>query len=191
MTGVQTCALPISFGNFLYNNQSNHQNNHQGNDRDAYADRHFEHSDSVSNKQMNNSDTHNRAADGNGADNKRPQSGQYFEQVLERNFREAFEAEFRQKQKGNTLEFLKQNWFTIGLGLAILFFIFKKDFVKIPNGTIESTETVGKKGNKLTIASNKTTEDTPLSIGGAWAADGDKSIGAMHELGEDLNRYYL
>jgi flagellum-specific peptidoglycan hydrolase FlgJ len=172
-----------TFGNFLHNNQNVH--------RSAYADMRFENSDRASNKQTDNRDTHNPASDGNGAENKRPLSGHHFEQVLERNFREAFEAEFRQKQNGNALDFLKIHWFKIGLAVALLFFILKKDFTKSLNSKEESVEKIEKKGNKLTITSSKATEDTPLSIGGALTSDGNKSIGAMPELDDEVKRNYL
>jgi flagellum-specific peptidoglycan hydrolase FlgJ len=173
-----------TFGNFLHNNQNTHRN--------AFSDVHFNTADRATNSLMDNRDTHNPASDNKGADNKRPQSGQHFEQVLERNFREAFEAEFRQKQHGsNALDFLKLHWFKIGLAVALLFFIFKKDLSKSLNSKEESVEKIEKKGNKLTITSDKATEDTPLSIGGALASDGNKSAGAMPELDEAVKKNYL
>ncbi|MDZ7878024.1 MAG: glucosaminidase domain-containing protein [Saprospiraceae bacterium] len=175
-----------TFGNFLYNNQNTHRN--------VYADSRFDNSsssDRTSNRQADNRDTHNPVADSNGADNKRSQSGRHFEQVLERNFREAFEAEFRQKQNHNTLDFLKQHWFKIGLVVALLFFILKKDITKNFISKEENIEKIGKKSNKLTIASNKTSEDTPLSIGGTLTTDGNKSVGTMPELDEAVKKNYL
>jgi flagellum-specific peptidoglycan hydrolase FlgJ len=172
-----------TFGNFLYNNQNTHRN--------AFSDVHVNTADRATHSFMDNRDTHNPASDNKGVESNRPQSGQHFEQVLERNFREAFEAEFRQKQNGNALDFLKKNWFQIGVAIAILLFIFKKDVAKSLNAKEESVEKTEKKGNKLTIASNKTTEDTPLSIGGALTADGSKSVGAMPELDEAVKKNYL
>jgi flagellum-specific peptidoglycan hydrolase FlgJ len=175
-----------TFGNFLNNNQNVH--------RIGNAETRFENADRTNNKQTDNRDTHNHAADGNGEDNNRLRSGHNFEQVLERNFREAFEAEFRQKQRSGSMDFLKKHWFKLGLVVALLFFILKKDLAKALNangGNVEKIEKVEKQGNKLTITPNKNAEDTPLSIGGALTSDGNKQAADMPVLDEAVKRTYL
>ena len=169
-----------TFGNFLNNNQNAHQNGFKGS--------RFENAD---NPQTDNRDTHNLAPDGNGADNIRPRSGHSFEQVLERNFREAFEAEFRQKQQGGGLDFFKKHWFKIGLVVALLILIFKKDLGKIGNFPSENAEKSEKQGNKLTITSDKKGDDAPLSMGSALTTDGSKNVVEVPIMDEETKRTYL
>ncbi len=172
-----------TFGNFLHNSQNVH--------RIGNAETRFDTADRTNNKQTDNRDTHNPAADGNGADNSRTRSGHNFEQVLERNFREAFEAEFRQKHQGDPLDFLKKHWFKLGLVIALLFFILKKDVAKALNFGVDNVEKTEKQGNKLTTTPNKKNEDTPLSILGGLTADGNKGSAEMPALDESVKRTYL
>ena len=169
-----------TFGNFLNNNQNAHRN--------GLNDNRFENAD---NKQTDNRDTHNLAPDGNSADNIRPRSGHSFEQVLERNFREAFEAEFRQKQQGGGLDFFKKHWFKVGLIVALLILIFKKDLGKIGIFSSENAEKIEKQGNKFTIASDKKGDDTPLSMGSALTTDGSKNVVEVPIMDEESKRTYL
>lgn len=173
-----------TFGNFFNNNQHVSRNSVNN----AFNDSRFENAD---NKQTDNRDTHNLAPDSNGADSTRPRSGHSFEQVLERNFREAFEAEFRQKQQGGAMNFVKKHWFKIGLVVALLFFILKKDLAKIGNSANENVEKTEKQGNKFTITSDKKGDDTPLSIGSALTPDGNKSVEEVPFVDEDAKRAYL
>jgi flagellum-specific peptidoglycan hydrolase FlgJ len=172
-----------TFGNFLHSSQNPYRN--------ANAETRFDNSDRNINKQSDSRDTHNPAADGNGAEQNRSRSGHNFEQVLERNFREAFEAEFRQKQGGHSLDFLKKHWFKIGLVVALLFFILKKDLTKMLDFSGNNVEKTEKKGNKLTITPNTKTEDTPLSIVGALTGDGNKNAAEMPAIDETVKRTYL
>jgi flagellum-specific peptidoglycan hydrolase FlgJ len=172
-----------TIGNFLNNNQNVH--------RIAHAETRFDNLDKTNNKQTDNRDTHNLAADGNGAENNRPRAGRNFEQVLERNFREAFEAEFRQKQGGQSLEFFKKHWFKLGLVVALVFFILKNDLAKMLNFGTDSVEKTEKRGNKLTITPNNHVEDTPLSIASALTFDGNKAAAEMPTLDEATKRAYL
>jgi flagellum-specific peptidoglycan hydrolase FlgJ len=172
-----------TFGNFLHNNQNVH--------RIGNAETRFENTDRTNSKQTDNRDTLNQASDGNDADNSRPRAGQNFEQVLERNFREAFEAEFRQKHRGDSVEFFKKHWFKLGLVVALLFFILKKDLTKVFDFSHDNGAKVEKQGNKLTITPNPKTEDTPLSIGGALTSDGSKHAAEMPALDEATKRTYL
>ncbi len=169
-----------TFGNFLHNNQNVHRN----------ADTRFENTDRNINRQSDNRDTHNQEPE-KGSDNNRSRSGQNFEQVLERNFREAFEAEFRQKQRGNAFDFIKKYWFTLGLAVAFLFLIFKKDWVQIGGTNEKSGEKTEKQGSKLTITSNKSVEEVPLSIGGALTTDGNKNTVEMPLIDEEIKKAYL
>ena len=174
-----------TFGNFLNNNQNAHRN--------AFNDSRFDNAD---NQQTDNRDAQKIAPDGNGADNAntRPRSGHSFEQVLERNFREAFEAEFRQKQQSGTMDFFKKHWFKIGLAVALLFFILKKDLAKIGNFPSEKdgkTEKTEKQGNKFTITSDKKGDDAPLSMGSALMADGSKNVVEVPIMDENSKRIYL
>ena len=169
-----------TFGNFLHNNQNTHRN----------ANTRFENTDRNINRQSDNRDTHNQTSE-NEADNDGTRPRQNFEQVLERNFREAFEAEFRQKQRGNAFAFIKKYWFTLGLGVAVLFLIFKKDWVKIGENDEKSSEKTEKKGSKLTITSNKSVEEVPLSIGGALTTDGNKNTAEMPTIDEEVKKAYL
>jgi flagellum-specific peptidoglycan hydrolase FlgJ len=172
-----------TFGNFLNNNQRIH--------RIADAETRFDNTDRNINKLTDTRDTPKSAAEGNGAETHRTRSGQNFEQVLERNFREAFEAEFRQKQGGNAADFLKRHWFKLGLVVALLFFILKKDLAKIGGVSHENVEKTEKQGNKFTITPNKIAEDAPLSIGGALATDGNKRTAEMPTLDETTKKTYL
>jgi flagellum-specific peptidoglycan hydrolase FlgJ len=172
-----------TFGNFLHNNQNVH--------RIGSAENRFDNADRTFSKQTDNRDTLNHASDGNDADNTRPRSSPNFEQVLERNFREAFEAEFRQKHRGDSVEFLKKHWFKLGLVIALLFFILKKDLTKGFNFSGDNGAKVEKQGNKLTITPNKNAEDTPLSIGGGLTSDGNRRVEEMPALDEATKRAYL
>jgi flagellum-specific peptidoglycan hydrolase FlgJ len=172
-----------TFGNFLHNNQNAYRN--------ANAETRFENTDRNNNKQTDNRDTHNLASDSNGAENNRPRPGHSFEQVLERNFREAFEAEFRQRQHGGALDFFKKHWFKLGLAVALLFLILKKDLVKIGGFSGDNVEKTEKKGNKLTITENKNADDAPLSIVGGLTPDGNKGVVEMPTIDEDVKKAYL
>ena len=169
-----------TFGNFLNNNRNVHQN----------ADTRFENTDRHINRQSDNRDTHNHTPE-NGADNNRSRSGQNFEQVLERNFREAFEAEFRQKQRGDAFDFIRKHWFKLGLLVALLFFIFKRELAKTGEIDVKSGEKTEKQGSKLTITSNKSVEEVPLSIGGALTTDGNKNRAEMPTIDEEVKKAYL
>lgn len=171
-----------TFGNFLHNNQNVPRN--------AHNETRFENTDK-NNKQTDNRDTHNLASDSNAAENKQPRSGHSFEQVLERNFREAFEAEFRQKHQSGGLDFFKKHWFKLGLVAALLFFIFKHDLIKTGRSASENAEKTPKTGNKLTITSDKNAEDTPLSMVGSLTTDGNKGVVEMPVIDEDAKRAYL
>ena len=169
-----------TFGNFLHNNQNAHRN----------ADTRFENADRNINRQSDNRDTHNHTPE-NGADNNRTRSGQNFEQVLERNFREAFEAEFRQKQRGDAFGFIKKHWFKLGLLVALLFFIVKKDWAKFDGIEGKSSEKTEKQGSKLTIAPNKSVEEVPLSIGGGLTGESNKTTAEMPTIDEEVKKAYL
>jgi flagellum-specific peptidoglycan hydrolase FlgJ len=172
-----------TFGNFLNNNQNVH--------RIGSADTRFDNMDRANNKLTDSHDTHNHTPDGRDVGAPQKRAGNNFEQVLERNFREAFEAEFRQKHRGNSVEFLKKHWFKVGLAVALLFFILKRDLTKAFNFGGENAEKTEQKGNKLTITSNKKTDDAPLSILGGLTADGNKSATEMPAIDETLKRTYL
>ncbi len=172
-----------TFGNFLHNSPNPYRN--------ANAETRFEDSDRNINKQSDNRDTHNPTTDGNGVDNNRPRAGHNFEQVLERNFREAFEAEFRQKQGRHSLDFFKKHWFKLGLAVALLFFILKKDLTKMLNFSSEDGDKIEKQGNKLTITPNTKVDDAPLSIIGALTGDGNNNAAEMPAVDETIKRAYL
>ncbi len=169
-----------TFGNFLHNNQNAHRN----------ADTRFENADRNINRQSDNRDTHNQTPEKEG-DNTRTRSGQNFEQVLERNFREAFEAEFRQKHKGNAFDFIKKHWFKLGLLVALLFFIFKKDLTKSSDIEGRNGEKTEKQGNKITSAPNTSVEEVPLSIGGGLTGESNKTTAEMPTIDEEVKKAYL